>query len=1341
MTDASGSTAPDSSREARSSVAPLGATCRAERAIDASHGDNTDEHLVVTVEAGPAAGSVVALPPGRHLIGRSATCAVRLDDALAELHHAVLDVPASPSASPTLVQLAGRVPCSAAPEDSVVTIGASRIRLGADIRPAAAPAALASRRDDPWRLTLHRPPRQPTPWAPPPIESPAADPTHPLRSAGGLLAGLLSVIGGVVLAVVMRQPMFLIFSCVGFVAAAGSALSQRIGDRKRRRRNAAASKRERERFAAEVAAQHAARLVHQRATAPTIASALGVIGELSAELWARRADHTDAFTVSVGWGTMAWDVRLDHSVDELTADAAAIVNRHALLDDVPVTADLGPGHAVAVVGDHGAGVARSLLLQLAALTGPGDWRLAAVVDDPGEWEWSGWLPHASSGAGSDVGPLVAAADDGSRVAAILAQLDPTDVRHVVVLTDRPDLLSTRTGVLRRYLAAAPSVAVIAVVRHGGVMPPLCRSELRIGSLGIGRWSPDATTATGSHRVHAAGVSVAVAGDAARRLARLHDPEDPDETLGACPASVPLSRLLFRTGLAAIDDSIAIAARWRVGCGITGPATDGHPRTAIGMSADGIVEIDLVGDGPHALLAGTTGAGKSELLRTLVVGLAAGSSPDDVTFVLIDYKGGSTFDACAELPHTVGVVTDLDDRLAERALVSLEAEIRRRERLLRRVGADDVDSYRMARRDEPVLPRLVVVIDEFAAMAADLPGFLPALVGVAQRGRSLGIHLVLATQRPAGVVSDEIRANTNLRIALRLQDRADAVDIVGVADPASFARGRPGRAMLRLGAGETVVFQAAHSSGEHRPRGDGVLRLRAAGELDVARSGGGDATELAVVTRSIRAAASLCDVRPPFRPWLEPLPTLLPVACLDDGAVGLVDDPAAQRQAPVRWIRVDGNLALIGALGSGTTTALRTLIVAAGPEPHCYVVDARGDESLAAIAGLPNCGGVVGVHDAERRVRLIRFLAAELASRQADSSCPRPPIILAVDGLAALVASLSGPAEVDDHARLLRVLTDGAGAAIHTVATLERPGGVPHSVLAALTQRWLFHVDDPIECTTLGVRAAAVPPPVPGRILLTDVRLEAQLAVRPLPAVGSLTAVGAAPAAIGTLGDDVDAGSLPLSTHRDGTTVLSIGIDFATLSPAGLEVPDGEHVLVVGPARSGRTTALIRLVAGWREAHRDGIVVLHCPRANSPMVAWVAASVADAVVAADEESIVAAADGDVGRVLIVVDDAERVADDGGRLAAVVAERHPNITVVAGGRPDALRTMYGHWTAVVRRSRLGLVMSSGADTDGDLFGEPLPRRSPVPSRPGLAWMIDAGGRRLVQVGRQAVATSAC
>ena len=801
-------------------------------------------------------------------------------------------------------------------------------------------------------------------------------------------------------------------------------------------------------------------------------------------------------------------------------------------------------------------------------------------------------------------------------------------------------------------------------------------------------------------------------------------------------------LLGRTGLAAIDDAIAIAARWRVGRSDCDPPSDGHPRAAIGMTADGIVEVDLVGDGPHALIAGTTGAGKSELLRTLVATLAAGRSPDDVNFVLIDYKGGSTFDACADLPHTVGVVTDLDDRLAERALVSLEAEIRRRECLLRQAGADDLDLYRSASPPSPALPRLVVVIDEFAAMAADLPGFLPSLVGVAQRGRSLGIHLVLATQRPAGVVSEEIRANTNLRVALRLQDRADAVDIVGVAEPSAFPRGVPGRAMLRLGAGETVVFQTARSSGAHRPPGDGRLRVRRPAGPDRRGDSGCEAvTELGVLTRAIRAAASLCDVRPPFRPWLEPLPAmLLPGSTLDEGAVGLVDDPAAQRQMALRWECRDGNLALIGALGCGKTTALRSLIAAAGPQPHCYVLDACGDEALAAIAGLPNCGAVVGLHDAERRVRLVRFLAAELARRQADPAVPRRPILFAIDGLAAVLAAFAGPTDVDDHARLLRVLTDGVAAGIHTLATLERPGGVSHAALAALTQRWLFHVDDPIECTALGVRAATVPPLIPGRILLTDVRREAQLAVLPLPHGAPAEAVVDPPVPIGTLGDDVDAGLLPLSTYRDGATSVTMGVDFASLSPVGLEIPDGEHVLVVGPARSGRSTALVRLIAGWCDAHRDGVVVLHCPRSNSPVLAWVQSSMPNAVVAADEESTIAAACGDLGRVLVAVDDAERVADVSGRLGALVADRCPAVTVVAAGRPDALRTMYGHWTAIARRSRIGLVMSTGSDVDGDLFGEPLPRRSPVPPRPGLAWMIDASGRRLVQIGRQpAVAAS--
>ena len=408
------------------------ATCRAERAGVTAGDRRAGGHVVVAVEAGPSAGAVFALPPGRHLIGRSATCAIRLDDDLAELHHAVLDVRPVPEMDrSTLVQLAGRVPCwsvdggeSVAPVagqptaacGSVVTIGATRIRLALGVADASpdTPAATAPRPDDPWRVTLHRAPRQLPEWAPSPIEPPDTDPAHALRSAGGLLAGAFSVVGGVVLAVVIGHPLYLVVSALGVAATVGPALGRRLGDRRRRRRHAAESQRDWDRFAQDVAAQHAARREHQCRTAPTIATALRAVRELTSDLWSRRADHPDGFTVSLGWGTMAWSVDIGGPASALSPDAAALVDRHELLGDVPVTTDLGSGQAVAIVGEHGRAIARSLIVQLAVLTGPADWRLVVVADDPDEWDWCAWLPHSSS-AGGDLGPMIVAADDGTRL--------------------------------------------------------------------------------------------------------------------------------------------------------------------------------------------------------------------------------------------------------------------------------------------------------------------------------------------------------------------------------------------------------------------------------------------------------------------------------------------------------------------------------------------------------------------------------------------------------------------------------------------------------------------------------------------------------------------------------------------------------------------------------------------------------------------------------------------------------------------------------------------------------------------------------------------------------------
>ncbi len=941
--------------------------------VDGGPAIGADQPVVVVVgEGGPGAGTVTPLGAGLHVIGRSRAVAVPLGDAMLEPHHALLDVAADGSVE--LLQLSGRVPCrvdgqpvggrTPVPDAGVVLLGASRVRIGRSapgdvIASASDGAALAPTPGDPWRRTLRRTPRRVPSWDPEPVRMPEPGGRRAGPGLAGIVAGLCSTVITGVVAIVARAPMFLIFAGASLVTSIGLWAVGSLGAARDGRRWRASRDRDVARFAADVARQREARWRHHLATTPGVAEAATAAATLRSDVWCRRRDHADAFRVSLGWGPVDWTVAVA-GVAVPGTELAGTVAAAGHFEDAPVGADLGLGAALAIGGTAAASLARAVLVQVATWVGPADLLVVVIVDDPAGWDWCRWLPHT---AGPD-GPAVVAADDADGVAAALAWAADAADRHVLVVTDRTDLLAVRTGALRRFLASPITPAVVAVLGPADGAPAMCRSILEVGSIGVARWWPDAAADAHPTPVHAAGISVSVAVSAARSLAGLSDPEDGDGE-SALPAAVALGALNARFGTGPIDDAIAVAAAWRS----AGP--DPAPVAILGAAADGVVEIDLARDGPHALIAGTTGAGKSELLRTFVASLAARCSPDHVCFVLVDYKGGATFDACAELPHTVGVVTDLDDRLAERALISLEAELRRRERLLRSVGAVDLTDWRTV-SGRPPLPRLVVVVDEFATLVAELPGFVDALIGVAQRGRSLGVHLVLATQRPGGVVSDDIRANTNLRIALRLHDVADARDVVGHDAPAAFPRRVPGRTVLRLGPGEHVVFQAARSSGPARPAADPGLHVigdaPAAIDDDPA-----DDTELAVLVRSIRNAAALCDVQRPHQPWLPALPDVLDIGAVPSGAVGLIDDPSEQRRAPLTWTPAEGNLLVVGAIGSGTTTTLRSVLIAAcaAASPatfHLVVIDARGDARLDDLAALDHCAGVVRPHERERLSR-------------------------------------------------------------------------------------------------------------------------------------------------------------------------------------------------------------------------------------------------------------------------------------------------------------------------------------------------------------------------------------
>ncbi|MBI5160559.1 MAG: hypothetical protein HY996_03965, partial [Micrococcales bacterium] len=381
--------------------------------------------------------------------------------------------------------------------------------------------------------------------------------------------------------------------------------------------------------------------------------------------------------------------------------------------------------------------------------------------------------------------------------------------------------------------------------------------------------------------------------------------------------------------------------------------------AIGCDGEGAVWVDLVRDGPHAVIGGTTGSGKSELLISWILGIAVRHPPDRVAFLLVDFKGASAFAPLGGLPHVVGIVSDLDTSVSRRATQSLRSELLRRERLLADAGARDIDAV-------PSIGRLVVVVDEYAALVAEHPELHELVGDLAARGRSLGIHLILCSQRPGGVMRDAVLANAVIRICLRVNNRGDSLALIGTDAAASLPATPAGRGFLAVGGAEPVPVQFARSA-ESDLRG----------------------VELRHQTSA-----------PPPRPWAEPLPEhidLARVPASEDGVVfGVVDLPDEQRTAPAVYRpERDGTLLVVGGRGAGTSTALAALATALGD--RAVVVPAEPPDAWAtlravldaerpddAVVLLDDVDVLIDGADEEVRPGLVRLLAAltrELGARR------------------------------------------------------------------------------------------------------------------------------------------------------------------------------------------------------------------------------------------------------------------------------------------------------------------------------------------------------------------------
>ena len=1307
--------------DAATPVGPAGLTSGAMVGVGAPADAGPDAGTVeLAVVGGPDAGRVFAVSRGILTIGRAPDCDLVLRDPDASRRHASLTVTSGGIRVHDLGSTNGTTVDGCALPDGGVLLGTGALlRIGDTfLGLGAGPDTAATVRRGPDGTQLvSRPPR----WQPAPPDRVIDVPLHAEHRAAQRvqwIAALLPAVAGVVLAIVLHSMQFLVFLLLSPVVILATALGDRLHWRRSRRLEAATFARRATAARVELSAAMHAETEQRRRAAPDPARLHRVATARRAELWERRRGDVDTLLLRLGLADLPSAVQ---------ARRGAATAPAGLLPSVPLCVDLRTGPlGVAAPRAIAPAIGRWLLGQLSVLHRPADVGLAALLGDhvADEWSWLRWLPHLG-------GRVAVTGEERSRLAAQLrAMIDeraagrrgdrgPWRGPWLVALVDGVEEVDELPGLASVLTyGAAVGVTAICLERRPERLPSGCVTTVEAsGEIGTRLRVRGAGRVVGRPQEAepvADRVDLSWADSVARALSPLVD-------AGAEGSAEPPAVCRLVELLGYHPDAETLRRAWS--------RTEPGLSTVLGLDSAGAVRVDLARDGPHALVAGTTGSGKSELLQTLVAGLAATHSPADVSFVLLDYKGGAAFAECARLPHVAGVVTDLDAHLTARALQSLERELRRREELLSAAGAKDIDDYHTSAACSEPLARLVLVVDEFAALAEELPHFVTGLVGIAQRGRSLGVHLVLATQRPGGVVSPEIRANATLRIALRVVDPAESVDVIGTDAAARIDRGNPGRAVIARGSSLTRL-QTARVGGTGPQVG--AERAPAVVPLDAWRrplqpqcAAPGDRTDLQLLVDAAVEAAAAEGLSAARRPWLPPLPAKLSSDALPPPPrettvhLGLTDRPTRQTQPPAELdLDAAGCVLFAGTSRSGRTSALLTIalqaVAALGPDRlQVHVIDCAGG-GLDALDPLPHLGTITRGEDFDVVAALLRRLDDEVGARRTrldgDGDRPAPPrLLVLLDGWEAFC----GAAEEFDGGRsvetLLGVLRGAASAGVTVVITGDRAALAPR-LGGAVATKYVLRLADRADYSLAGIPPRSVPELMPpGRAIRAADTAEIQLAFAGSKADRSAAVADLAarwgprhpgapePIRVRPLPPRVSLQSVPAAPGR-----FRLGVGGDAAGPLTADVFRGtRRLLVAGPARSGRSTTLCTLLV---EALAADVAVVVAAPGRSPLATE--ATRRGAVVIAPDDT--AQHRPDAGRTLVLVDDSESFLDTaaGDWLATLARDACEGVAVVVAGRSDELPLTYRGVAAEVRRSRCTVLLQPGP-ADGELVGARLPR----------------------------------
>jgi S-DNA-T family DNA segregation ATPase FtsK/SpoIIIE len=841
-------------------------------------------------------------------------------------------------------------------------------------------------------------------------------------------------------------------------------------------------------------------------------------------LWERSPEQDDFLQLRLGLGSrpLAVDLRYPEAHfslddDDLRAALSALAGEPTMLADVPVTHSLRSHPFTGIIGPRPLVLdfARGLVLQTVSLHSYEDVKLVFLLDpaELGPWTFARWLPHTWDSAGAVrffADGESACAALSSHLERVLAERTGPDVQatdggqpHYVLLVDHAGLAG-RMELLRTLRQRRESYGFSVLFLNSALrdLPKECSTVIELSAEGSAVFDKDDVSGnrTPFQAEHAGGLDAAHAA-----LVLANTQLDTRRERYALPPTITFLELF---GVGKVEHLNALT-RWKE----NNPANS--LRAPVGLTADGeIFTLDLHEKfhGPHGLIAGMTGSGKSEFIMTFVLSLAVNYRPDEVAFILIDYKGGGLAgafegpDKGLRLPHLAGTITNLDGAAVKRSLISIQSELRRRQRIFREArplsneGTIDIYKYQMMYRSGLVtapVPHLFIISDEFAELKTQQPEFMEQLISAARIGRGLGIHLILATQKPSGVVDDQIWSNSRARVCLKVQEKADSMDMLKRPDAVHLSE--TGRFYLQVGFHELFALgQAAWCGAPYVPsdevahnRDDGIAVVDYLGRT-VAEAKprprqdltGHMATQITSVVQYLSALAEEEHVS--ARPlWLPAIPPVVLLSDLRrkyaytaepfalDPVIGEYDDPFNQRQDILTLpLSREGNAVIFGAAGSGKTTLLNTLLCGllsdyGADRLHMYLVD-LGAETLRAFEQAPQVGGVLFSHDEERIRNLLRMLVAEIADRKrrfaefggefgaycAASGETAPAILLVVRNYLAFIEQFEA---YEDG--LLQIAREGVNCGVHVILTGNALHAVRYRMLQNFRQTIVLQLND------------------------------------------------------------------------------------------------------------------------------------------------------------------------------------------------------------------------------------------------------------------------------------------